>query len=84
MKETASARKPVGGLLVPLEFSSGEERYVREPAHNAGADIRAALGAFGDRSSLSNFFRHEIADTVADPGEVESERRYLAAVIMRK
>jgi len=29
-------------------------------------------------------FRQEIADTVADPREVESELRYLAAVLTRK
>ena len=28
------ARKRGGGLLVPMEFSSGEERYQREPAHD--------------------------------------------------
>src|SRR5205814_4799581 len=28
------ARKRGGGVLVPLEFSSGEERYQREPAHD--------------------------------------------------
>ena len=28
------ARKRGGGALVPLEFSSGEERYQREPAHD--------------------------------------------------
>ena len=27
-------RKRGGGVLVPLEFSSGEERYQREPAHD--------------------------------------------------
>jgi hypothetical protein len=29
-------------------------------------------------------FLQEIADTVADPAEVEFELRYLAAVLMRK
>jgi hypothetical protein len=28
------ASKRGGGVLVPLEFSSGEERYQREPAHD--------------------------------------------------
>src|SRR5258708_22631459 len=28
------ARKRGGGTVVPLEFSSGEERYLREPAHD--------------------------------------------------
>ena len=28
------ARKRGGGMVVPLEFSSGEERYQREPAHD--------------------------------------------------
>jgi RNA polymerase sigma-70 factor (ECF subfamily) len=28
------ARKRGGGMVVPLEFSSGEDRYQREPAHD--------------------------------------------------
>ena len=28
------ARKRGGGVVVPMEFSSGEERYQREPAHD--------------------------------------------------
>ncbi len=33
-KDRHRARKRGGGVLVPLEFSSGEERYQREPAHD--------------------------------------------------
>jgi hypothetical protein len=36
------------------------------------------------RKRYRELFRQEIADTVADPAEVESELRYLAAVLMRK
>jgi DNA-directed RNA polymerase specialized sigma24 family protein len=36
------------------------------------------------RERYRELFRQEIADTVADPAEVESELRYLAAVLMRK
>jgi RNA polymerase sigma-70 factor (ECF subfamily) len=36
------------------------------------------------RKRYRELFRHEIAETVADPAEVESELRFLAAVLMRK
>jgi predicted DNA-binding protein (UPF0278 family) len=36
------------------------------------------------RKRYRNFFRQEISDTVADPAEVESELRFLAAVLTRK
>jgi RNA polymerase sigma-70 factor (ECF subfamily) len=36
------------------------------------------------RKRYRELFRQEIADTVADPAEVESELRYLAAVLARK
>ena len=36
------------------------------------------------RKRYRELFRQQIADTVADPAEVESELRYLAAVLMRK
>jgi len=36
------------------------------------------------RKRYRDLFRQEIADTVADPAEVESELRYLAAVLSRK
>jgi hypothetical protein len=35
------------------------------------------------RKRYRELFRQEIADTVADPAEVESELRYLAAVLAR-
>ncbi len=56
------AQKRGGGAIVPLEFSSGEDRYQREPAHEQetpGADLRAALGAFAARPG-----RGEIAGRV--------------------
>jgi len=136
------ARKRGGGMVVPLEFSSGEERYQREPAHNETPERiferRWALSVIGRvmerlrsefvqhgrpehferlkvlllgqseapyaalaremntsegalkvaihrlRKRYRELFRQEIADTVADPTEVESELRFLAAVLTGK
>jgi RNA polymerase sigma factor (sigma-70 family) len=136
------ARKRGGGLLVPLEFSSGEERYQREPAHDEtperiferrwalslldlvveklrdefvhhgrpdhferlkvfllgqsdapyaalAREMNTSEGALKVaihrlRKRYRELLRQEIADTVADPAEVESELRYLAAVLARK
>src|ERR1700733_6572525 len=136
------AQKRGGGAVVSFEFSSGEERYQREPGHDETPDRiferRWALSMlervmerlrdeFGQHGRPENFermkvfllgqseapyadlaremntsegalkvaihrlrkryrelFRQEIADTVADPAEVESELRYLAAVLTRK
>jgi RNA polymerase sigma factor (sigma-70 family) len=136
------ARKRGGGMLVPLEFSSGEERYQREPAHDEtperiferrwalslidrvveklreefvhhgrpehferlkvfllgqsdapyaalAQEMNTSEGALKVaihrlRKRYRELFRQEIADTVADPVEVESELRYLAAVLTRK
>jgi RNA polymerase sigma factor (sigma-70 family) len=136
------ARKRGGGMLVPLEFGSGEERYQREPAHDETPEriferrwalavldrvverLRneflqhgrpdhferlkvfllgrsdapyAALAREMDtsegalkvaihrlRKRYRDLFRQEIADTVADPAEVESELRFLAAVLSKK
>jgi transposase-like protein len=36
------------------------------------------------RKRYRELFRQEIADTVADPAEVESELRFLAAALARK
>lgn len=36
------------------------------------------------RKRYRELFRQEIADTVADPAEVESELRFLAAMLARK
>jgi hypothetical protein len=36
------------------------------------------------RKRYHDLFRQEIADTVADSAEVESELRYLASVLTRK
>jgi predicted DNA-binding protein (UPF0278 family) len=129
-------------VLVPLEFSSGEERYQREPAHDEtperiferrwalsmldrvverlrnefvhhgrpeyferlkmfllgqsdapyaalAREMNTSEGALKVaihrlRKRYRELFRQEIADTVADPAEVESELRYLAAVLTRK
>jgi len=136
------ARKRGGGAVVPLEFSSGEERYQREPAHDetperiferrwalsvldrvveklrvefvqhgrpehferlkvfllgqSGApyaalarEMNTSEGALKVaihrlRKRYRDLFRQEIADTVADPAQVESELRYLAAVLTTK
>jgi RNA polymerase sigma factor (sigma-70 family) len=136
------ARKRGGGMVVPLEFSSGEERYQREPAHDEtperiferrwalslidrvveklreefvqhgrpehferlkvfllgqsdapyaalAREMNTSEGALKVaihrlRKRYRELFRQEIADTVADPVEVESELRYLAAVLTRK
>ena len=127
--------------MLSLEFSSGEERYQREPAHDETPEriferrwalsmldrvvdrLRdefvqhgrldhfdrlkvflldqsdtpyAALAREMDtsegalkvaihrlRKRYRDLFRQEIADTVADPAEVESELRFLAAVLTR-
>jgi len=136
------AQKRGGGALLPLEFSSGEERYQREPAHDETPERiferRWALSALDRvveslrrefvqhgrpehferlkvfllgqpdapyvslalemntsegalkvaihrvRKRYRELFRHEIANTVADPADVESELRYLAAVLTTK
>jgi RNA polymerase sigma factor (sigma-70 family) len=136
------AHKRGGGLLVPLEFSSGEERYQREPAHDEtperiferrwalsvldrvveklrnefiqhgrpehferlkifllgqsdapyaalAQELNTSEGALKVaihrlRKRYRELFRQEIADTVADPAEVESELRHLAAVLTGK
>ena len=136
------ARKRGGGTVVPLEFSSGEERYQREPAHDETPEriferrwaltvldrvVEKLRNEFVHHGHLEHFerlkvfllgqsdapyaalarqmdtsegaikvaihrlrkryrelVRQEIADTVADPAEVESELRYLAAVLTRK
>jgi RNA polymerase sigma-70 factor (ECF subfamily) len=136
------ARKRGGGMLVPLEFSSGEERYQREPVHDEtperiferrwalslldlviqklrdefvhhgrpdrfeqlkmfllgqsdapyaalAREMNTSEGALKVaihrlRKRYRELFRQQIADTVADPAEVESELRYLAAVLARK
>ena len=136
------AHKRGGGALVPLEFSSGEERYQREPAHDETPEriferrwalsvLDQVVGKLRDefvqhgrpehferlkvfllgrsdvpysalaremntsegalkvaihriRKRYRELFRQEIADTVADPAEVESELRYLATAIAAK
>jgi DNA-directed RNA polymerase specialized sigma24 family protein len=107
------ASKRGGGMVVPLELSTGEDRYQREPAHDETPErifevrwalsvldrvverLRADFVAHGCpehferlkvflRKRYRELFRQEIADTVADPAEVESELRYLATVLARK
>jgi RNA polymerase sigma-70 factor (ECF subfamily) len=136
------AQKRGGGVLMPLEFPSGEERYQREPAHDEtperiferrwalsmldrvvdrlrnefvhhgrpehferlkvfllgqseapyaalAREMNTSEGALKVaihrlRKRYRELFRQEIADTVADPSEVESELRYLAAVLASK
>src|ERR1700751_1357128 len=136
------AGKRGGGVLVPLEFSSGEERYQREPTHDEtperiferrwalsmldrvverlrdefvqhgrpehferlkvfllgqsdapyaalAREMKTSEGAVKVaihrlRKRYRELFRQEIADTVADPAEVEAELRFLAAVLTRK
>jgi len=136
------AHKRGGGMVVPLEFSSGEERYQREPGHDEtperiferrwalsvldrvverlrseflhhgrpehfdrlkvfllgqsdapyamlAREMNTSEGALKVaihrlRKRYRELFRQEIADTVADPAEVESELRFLAAVVMKK
>jgi RNA polymerase sigma factor (sigma-70 family) len=136
------AHKRGGGVLVPLEFSSSEDRYQREPAHDETPEriferrwalsvLDQVVGKLRDefvqhgraqhferlkvfllgqsdapyaalarelntsegalkvaihrlRKRYRDLFREEIANTVADPAEVESELRYLAAVLTRK
>ena len=136
------ALKRGGGQLVSLEFSSGEERYQREPAHGEtperiferrwalsvldrvveklrdefvhhgrpehferlkvfllgqsdapyaalAREMNTSEGALKVaihrlRKRYRELFRQEIADTVADPADVESELRYLAAALTAK
>src|SRR3954447_17997762 len=136
------AHKRGGGMFVPLEYSSAEERYQREPAHDETPDriferswalsvldrvverlrnefvqhgrsehferlkvfllgqsdapyaalareMKTSEGALKVaihrlRKRYRELFRQEIADTVADPAEVESELRFLAAVLTGK
>jgi RNA polymerase sigma-70 factor (ECF subfamily) len=136
------ARKRGGGQIVSFEFSSGEDRYQREPAHDEtperiferrwalsvldrvveklrlefvehgrpdhferlkvfllgqsdapyaalAREMNTSEGALKVaihrlRKRYREIFRQEIADTVADPAEVESELRYLAAALTAK
>jgi RNA polymerase sigma-70 factor (ECF subfamily) len=136
------AVKRGGGTVVSLEFSLGEERYQREPAHDETPEriferrwalsvldrvVERLWGEFVQHGRPEHFerlkvfllgqsdapyavlaremntsegalkvaihrlrkryrelFRQEIADTVADPTEVESELRFLAAVLTGK
>jgi RNA polymerase sigma-70 factor (ECF subfamily) len=136
------ALKRGGGAILPLELSSGEERYQREPAHHdtpervferrwalsvldrvierlrsefvlhgrpehferlkvfllgqsdapyaaLAQELNTSEGALKVaihrlRKRYRDLFHQEIADTVADAAEVESELRYLAAVLTRK
>ena len=136
------AQKRGGGMVASLEFSSGEKRYQREPAHDEtperiferrwalsvidrvveklreefvhhgrpehferlkmfllgqpdapyaalAREMNTSEGALKVaihrlRKRYRELFRQEIADTVADPAEVEPELRFLAAVLSKK
>src|SRR3984893_2962786 len=135
-------QKRGAGMVVSLEFSRGEERYQREPAHDETPEriferrwalsvldrvVEKLRGEFVQHGRPEHFerlkvfllgqsdspyaalaremntsegalkvaihrlrkryrdlFRQEIADTVADPGEVESDLRFWAAALTRK
>jgi RNA polymerase sigma factor (sigma-70 family) len=141
-EDRSRAHKRGGGQLASLEISSGEERYLREPAHDEtperiferrwalslldrvleqlrdeyaqharpehfdqlkrcllkqsdesyaalAGEMQTSEGALKVaihrlRKRYRDLFRREIADTVADPSEVEEELRYLASVLARK
>jgi RNA polymerase sigma-70 factor (ECF subfamily) len=136
------AQKRGGGMVESLEFSSGEERYQREPAHDEtperiferrwalsvldrvveklrnefvhhgrpehferlkvfllgqsdapyatlAREMNTSEGALKVaihrlRKRYRDLLRQEVADTVANPAEVESELRFLAAVLTRE
>ena len=136
------ALKRGAGAVLPLELSSGEDRYLREPAHDEtperiferrwalsvldrvverlrdeflqhgrpehferlkmfllgksdapyaalAAEMNTSEGALKVaihrlRKRYRELFRQEIADTVADPGQVDSELRFLAAALTSK
>lgn len=118
------ACKRGGGQILPLEFSSGEERYQREPTHDEtperiferrwalsvldrvverffllgqsdasyaalAREMNTSEGAIKVavhrlRKRYRELFRQEIADIVADPADVQSEFRYLAAVLTER
>jgi RNA polymerase sigma factor (sigma-70 family) len=136
------SQKRGGGTVLSLEFSSGEDRYQREPAHDEtperiferrwalsvldrvverlrnefvhhgrpehferlkvfllgqsdapyaalALEMNTSEGALKVaihrlRKRYRELFRQEIADTVADPAEVESELRFLAAALAKK
>jgi RNA polymerase sigma-70 factor (ECF subfamily) len=140
--DRSRAQKRGGGRVLSFEISSGEDRYLREPAHNETPerifDRRWALSVldrvvdrlraeFVEHGRLDHFnrlkvflldqaempyaalaremgtsegalkvaihrlrrryrdlFRQEIAETVSDAAEVESELRYLAAALTRR
>jgi RNA polymerase sigma factor (sigma-70 family) len=140
-KDRQRAQKRGGGTVLPLELSSGEERYRREASHSETPEriferrwalavvdrvvenlrnefvqhgrpehferLKVFLLGHSDapyaalaremntsegalkvaihriRKRYRELFRQEIAHTVADPAEVESELRFLATVLMK-
>lgn len=136
------AQKRGGGMIVPLELASGEERYQREPVDDEtperiferrwalsvldrvierlrnefvqhgrpehferlkvfllgrsdapysalARDMNTSEGALKVaihrlRKRYRELLRLEIADTVADPAEVEPELRFLAVVLSKR
>ena len=141
-EDRRGARKRGGGMLVPLDVSSGEERYQREPAHDETPEriferrwalsmldrvVERLRNEYVDHGRPEHFdqlklfllgqsdspyaalarqmntsegaikvaihrlrkryrelVRQEIADTVADPADVEPELRYLAALLTKR
>jgi RNA polymerase sigma-70 factor (ECF subfamily) len=71
-------------------FDSFNQLLADEPGTPSQADIAAQLGMTGNavsqafhrfRQSYQSLLREEIAHTVATPGDIENELRYLIAVI---
>jgi len=87
------AARQASSRAVDLALQTGQREtaasYQAARAVYAGADLRAALGALKVaihrlRKRYRDLFRQEIAETVADATEVESELRYLAAALTRR
>jgi DNA-directed RNA polymerase specialized sigma24 family protein len=80
--DRARAQKRGGGLApLPFEMSSGEERYSLEPFHNETPErIYERRWA----RTLLDLLRAQVADIVSDPGEIDSELRYLIGALAAK
>lgn len=72
-------------LLQPFLIEGGAERSQREVARELGT-TEAALGMaiLRQRRRLGRLLREEVADTVRDPPEVESELRHLLSVLRER
>src|SRR6266853_4423788 len=60
------AHKRGGGVVAPLEFSSGEDCYQREPAHDETPGIRGPFGSpwWHSRRPLRLVFANRVAALV--------------------